>query len=146
MPNCLIEIFNAKKHIFYYYLVCALPSFKKKGFHFSETAFNANVFSLEEIFEGLDRDDTLFNHYSVSTVNSLFYGRCYSLTSKYKLPVFYFGNRILLKTKFDVNLYIHTPGKYQFTYHKPKTIALSNFFIFFNDLPQYFIGKKCIKK
>jgi hypothetical protein len=68
---------------------CPWPVFKEKGFHFQKEDFDQHTFNIEEIFHPLmmlgikNR-----SQFEIKPQLSLFYGKCFTLKDKVKLPIF----------------------------------------------------------
>ena len=88
-----------------------VSAYKVPGFHYKALDFNLSTFSLNEIFnsetEKMLNDES---QYLVTTVSSLYFGRCYTVTKLEGVPVFDPALTFNLKMDWDIVAYIHIKG------------------------------------
>jgi len=88
-----------------------VPAYKVPGFHYKALDFNLSTYNLDDIFNS-ETVEMLNNGtgYLVTTVSSLYFGRCYTITKLEGVPVFDPDMAFNLKKDWDVIVYIHTRG------------------------------------
>jgi hypothetical protein len=102
-------IFGAK--ILYKIFACKMLMKLIAGFFYSRKDFEEQTFSLDDIFDNQTvKELTNSSLFSVKTIHSIFYGKCYSISKLEKIAAFDFYVFFKFKTSFDVNLYVHTQG------------------------------------
>ena len=110
-PGLNVFIICLKFKTLFVFTVCAVPVFKKKGFYYTKEAFEENAFPLEDFF--LNKTLEKLNnksHFSIVAMDSLIFGRCWSIQNLVKVPTFEFENEFKLTKLFDINLYLHMKG------------------------------------
>ena len=85
---------------------CPVPAFKKRGTFYSESDFNENTFTIDEMFDEKTvktlKNESLFE---LNEVRSTVYGRCFTVVVKpqYQDVMFFLG----LNALWDVSVFLH---------------------------------------
>ncbi len=97
--------------ISYRIFACKMLMKLTAGFFYSRKDFDEQTFSLDDIFHSQTvKELNNSSMFSVKTIHSIFYGKCYSISRLEKIAAFDFHVFFKFKTSFDVNLYVHTQG------------------------------------
>ena len=87
--------------------------FQKKAFwNISKDLYLKNTFTKEDIFH--KKQIEIFEdklEYEISEIKTFILGRCYIVKRKTRVTLFDFSTMIIFKRDFDLQIYVHNPGK-----------------------------------